>query len=83
MQQAFSDTCRDEDKMTVILQTDYGCPNKYEYTLAAFATATDCSRLGNNHICIITSMNASIQNDGLTILKYNTRQMQLHQADQS
>jgi len=56
-----------------MLHTASGCPNKHEYTLNAFATATDCSRRGNNRICIIISMNAIIQNDGITILKYNTR----------
>jgi hypothetical protein len=56
--------------MNLMLQTASGCPDKYEYTLTAFATATDCSRRGNNHITIIISMNAIIQNDGLTILIY-------------
>jgi hypothetical protein len=73
MQQAFSDTYRVEDKITLMLHTVSGCPNKYEYKLNAFATAKDCSRRVNSHICIITSMNAIIQNNGLTILKYNTR----------
>ena len=56
-----------------MLHTASGCPNKYEYTPTAFATATNSSRRGNNHICIIISMNASIQHDALTILKYTTR----------
>jgi len=57
--------------MNLMLHTASSCPNKYEYTLTAFATIDGSRRV--NHICIIISINAIIQNDGLTIIQYNTR----------